>query len=155
MSLHNSNSYLKNNNNLKNPFVFSYFLCVWLCVKDFNLHSFINLDNFTNGEIDSDKKKIRPHFQKVIRWWAHVHGICIRNKCNFLTQLLKIRVFLYIVLKKYDAHTGNILFQMNASEINIHRHGKAEETLNWTVNHGREIILYSGHINCGGLVSQK
>lgn len=31
-----------------------------------------------------------------------------------------------------------ILFPMNASERNIHKHGKGEETLNWTGKHGRE-----------------
>lgn len=46
-----------------------------------------------------------------------------------------------------NAHTEKILFQMNVSERNIHRHGKAEETaFNWTVKHGVERDLKPNNV---------
>lgn len=45
-----------------------------------------------------------------------------------------------------NAHREKILFQMNASERNSDKHGKAEETLNWTVKHGRERDLKPNNV---------
>lgn len=46
-----------------------------------------------------------------------------------------------------NTHTEKILFQMNVSERNIHKHGKAEETaFNWAVKHGIEWDLKPNNV---------
>lgn len=51
-------------NHLRYPFIFSNFFCL-LCVKDFNLHSFINSDNFTNGGTRFDNKNSNCTFRRL------------------------------------------------------------------------------------------
>lgn len=70
-------------------------------MKDFHLHSFINSDNFTNGEIYSDnKKKFKLHLQKGITGgYMHMAPGSAISMMFYQTQLSKIMVIFDIVTK--------------------------------------------------------
>lgn len=86
------------------------FFLLLVHVKDFNLHSFINSDNFTNGEFFSDKKNPNCTFGRVSQA-KHAYSIWIKNKYHLLpNNSQKSRLSLTYSQRHLDARLTKILF---------------------------------------------